>query len=90
MSVAVAQAMRYAGCPNRRSLGVSDVFLQRVAVHQIAKEDELVLREQLRPEVGDHLRGLAPLERHFVVFYFLPQIVDTQVHVLRLRLKRAP
>ena len=26
MSVAVAQAMRYAGCPNRRSLGVSDVF----------------------------------------------------------------
>ena len=25
MSVAVAQAMRYAGCPNRRSLGVSDV-----------------------------------------------------------------
>ena len=24
--VAVAQAMRYAGCPNRRSLGVSDVF----------------------------------------------------------------
>ena len=26
VSVAVAQAMRYAGCPNRRSLGVSDVF----------------------------------------------------------------
>ena len=26
VSVAVAQAMRCAGCPNRRSLGVSDVF----------------------------------------------------------------
>ena len=26
VSVAVAQAMRYAGCPNRRSLGVSEVF----------------------------------------------------------------
>ena len=25
MSVAVAQAMRYAGCPNRRSLGVREV-----------------------------------------------------------------
>ena len=26
VSVAVAQAMRYAGCPNRRSLGVREVF----------------------------------------------------------------
>ena len=31
MSVAVAQAMRYAGCPNRRSLGVSDVFPRKFA-----------------------------------------------------------
>ena len=32
VSVAVAQAMRYAGCPNRRSLGVSDVFPREVRV----------------------------------------------------------
>ena len=32
VSVAVAQAMRYAGCPNRRSLGIREVFPQLVAV----------------------------------------------------------
>ena len=32
VSVAVAQAMRYAGCPNRRSLGVREVFPRTHAV----------------------------------------------------------
>ena len=40
-SAAVAQAMRYAGCLNRRSLGVSDVF-----PHPLPSPDALRLHTQ--------------------------------------------
>ena len=48
VSVAVAQAMRYAGCPNRRSLGVREVF-PTTHSHSQSLCPTLVLLLQLTP-----------------------------------------